>query len=190
MPTDPITTVEIEELRRLEAAAPPGEWELWDSNSWRRIGIRGGGRTAIEPTIHLKDGMSDLHAKPETLRLAVAARNALPRLLDEIERLRAERDDLNGYVANLNKMLPGEGATAVKIDRLRAENEALRADAERWRKVNAALDSGAGVLIEPSNPWCVAYALDGPEWGNWSNLWVETIDDGLSQMVAAVKEKT
>lgn len=93
---DPLTPEEIEELRRLNAAATPGPWKLW--NGWgpspsdglmrvARIGPSGSG--GLEPPMG-----SDIAGPLADLEMTVLAHNALPRLLAEIERLREENDYL------------------------------------------------------------------------------------------------
>lgn len=78
----------IDELRRLEQRATPGDWELWDGCSWRRFGVKGTATTVIEPIRHERDGMNDLFARRgyDDLRLVPAMRNALVKLLDAAER--------------------------------------------------------------------------------------------------------
>ena len=61
----------MDAIRKIEAAlaAGPDEsrpWELWTSNSWRRI------QGVIEPTIQRHDNHPDLHATIETLEYVVA----------------------------------------------------------------------------------------------------------------------
>lgn len=71
----------LDELERLEKAATPSEWELWTSNSHRRITRQGGQQGGVlYGTVH-KDGVDDLVAPPGNLELIVAARNALPTLI-------------------------------------------------------------------------------------------------------------
>ena len=78
-------------LRELLAKATPGPWELATSCSWRRI-VTTHGRAVIVPTIQRSDNHPDLDCGTDYVNaeLAVAAVNALPKLLAEVERLRAE----------------------------------------------------------------------------------------------------
>ena len=78
-------------LRELLAKATPGPWELATSCSWRRI-VTTHGRAVIVPTIQRSDNHPDLDCGTDYVNaeLAVAAVNALPELLAEVERLRAE----------------------------------------------------------------------------------------------------
>lgn len=72
-------------LRKLAEEATQGEWQVYDSNSWRRIGLKGGYRIIIEP-ITQRDGHPDLHARREDLDYAAAASpSAVLALLDEVE---------------------------------------------------------------------------------------------------------
>ena len=43
-----------------ETKHTPGPWQIWTSNSWRRIGSNATGRTVVEP-ITQNDGHPDLH---------------------------------------------------------------------------------------------------------------------------------
>lgn len=61
----------MDAIRKIEAALDAGptddrEWELWTSNSWRRI------QGVIEPTIQHHDNHPDLHATIATLEYVVA----------------------------------------------------------------------------------------------------------------------
>ena len=89
------TPAELAELRRLHEAAGPGEWEtdldLDDPEGTIRH-ENGGAVAFVCPfacvrTIDRHGGQTFCH---DTARLIPAARNALPLLLDEIERLRQQ----------------------------------------------------------------------------------------------------
>jgi hypothetical protein len=73
------------------AAHTPGKWELWTSNSWRRIGAaNSGGHFVVCEPVTQPDGHPDLHFPnggengPDAQLLLRA-----PELLSENERLRA-----------------------------------------------------------------------------------------------------
>lgn len=91
------------ELRRLAKAATPGEWRVQTGCSWRRIGTDNGDGDVLRPCTHPHDGWPDIEAPVENLEYIAAA--------------------------NPKTIL----ALLDEIDRLKAENEALRKDAERWR---------------------------------------------------------
>lgn len=83
-----LTPAELAELRRLHEAATPDPW-TW-SQPGERVVMRVGTADYMDAT-----HQPDSHG-PANISLAVAARNALPRLLAEIERLRAELECLRG----------------------------------------------------------------------------------------------
>ncbi len=78
--TNELTPAELAELRRLHEAATPDPW-TW-SQPGERVLMRAGTADYMDAT-HRPDSHG-----PANISLAVAARNALPELLDEIERLR------------------------------------------------------------------------------------------------------
>lgn len=92
---DRVTTEEAAELRRLEAAVPPGEWshDLDCDDPEGTIANDNGGAVAFMcpfASVHTIDRTGGQTFCHDEARLIPAARNALPRLLDEIDRLRAE----------------------------------------------------------------------------------------------------
>jgi hypothetical protein len=54
--------IDLDKLEAIAKAAPRGEWEVWTSNSWRRVMARDKGDVArvIEPTTHPMDKWPDL----------------------------------------------------------------------------------------------------------------------------------
>jgi len=91
-----LTPERLAELRRLHEAATPGPWKLW--NGWGpvagteymvvyRIGPEGDEWVGIIADYRYPPS-ADLYAKREDAELVAAARNALPELLDEIQRLK------------------------------------------------------------------------------------------------------
>ncbi len=89
-------TVDIKALRELEAKATPGPWEVEVDPDLSRIGPWSGRRyDPYEGGLPIVDkalffvGRKD-KALLEDLYLIVAMRNALPELLDELERMRAK----------------------------------------------------------------------------------------------------
>lgn len=77
----PMTDAELAELGRLHAAATPGEWLAYDGTPC--IGAADGGVAHCGMVIRPPD------AQVKNQACIVAARNALPRLLAEVRRLRA-----------------------------------------------------------------------------------------------------
>ena len=92
-----MTADEMKALRELEAKATPRPWDAysapWDASAMccPDMGGIGGpnGRVCADKTGRYRHPMTIENAK-----LAVAARNALPALLDEVERLRAQVEAL------------------------------------------------------------------------------------------------
>ncbi len=82
---NPLTDSELAKLRRLEAAATPGDWEFQISNGLRQFGTPRGGCVA-RATNSLAGGPD---IDDQDAALIVDVRNALPRLLDQAERLTA-----------------------------------------------------------------------------------------------------
>ncbi|HCF2029392.1 TPA: ead/Ea22-like family protein [Pseudomonas aeruginosa] len=91
------------ELRRLAKAATPGPWRVQTGCSWRRIGTDSGDGDVLRPCTHPHDGWPDIVAPAENLK----------------------------YIASANPKTIL--ALLDEIDRLKAENEALRKDAARYR---------------------------------------------------------
>jgi hypothetical protein len=101
-----MTREQIAELRKLEAAASPGPWKWGDAYDFHEhaahvasgldaecsnvrdghVVLRGAGKELLGPWAE-NAGDSGLQAEIADLRLLEAARNALPRLLDEREAL-------------------------------------------------------------------------------------------------------
>lgn len=99
-----ITSEEAAELRRLEAAVPPGEWshDLDCDDPEGTIANDNGGAVAFMcpfASVHTIDRTGGQTFCHDEARLIPAARNALPRLLDEIDWQRAEIDRLRGLLS-------------------------------------------------------------------------------------------
>jgi len=101
MSDDPMTEAELTELARLAAAATPGPWEVADGGTFNM------GRYVLdEYFVRLPNGDISIAAdilepdagKPskENAAFIAAARTAVPRLLADLARLTAERDDARG----------------------------------------------------------------------------------------------
>lgn len=75
----------IEEVDAYCQAATPGEWAIWDSNSWRRIGTREpyADGNVICPIVQ-SDRQPDLLARREDLEFVINAKRDLPRLSREL----------------------------------------------------------------------------------------------------------
>lgn len=92
-----MTPEQRRELRELAEKATPGPWEIWTSNSFRRItGAPINSRVArdggVLSAIVCRDGHPDLDGQNRDADLAfiAASRTAVPELLDENDALRAE----------------------------------------------------------------------------------------------------
>src|SRR3954469_12920205 len=88
MPTRPPTSAELDELATRAGDAPGGSWRKQEGDALDHFSLRGG------------NGGADLHlyapadAGEAVTRLLEAARADLPRLVDEVRRLRAEVEAL------------------------------------------------------------------------------------------------
>lgn len=139
----------IEKLRELLAKATPGPWELQDGCSWRRIGSRCDG-DVLHPSVE-RDGYPDLSARDgrlyPNLNLIVAAVNALPTLLDELERLQKENGEMRKALQSterwlnqiaeidINDIVADGGVTAGMVVQQEARLFASRA--QRWKAASA-----------------------------------------------------
>lgn len=81
---------DLDALALLVGKMTEGEWEIWDSCSWRRIGRVGrqGDRPVLEPCIDRSDGHPDLTGpnRERDLSGLVALRNAAPELIEMAKR--------------------------------------------------------------------------------------------------------
>ncbi|WP_341918609.1 hypothetical protein [Polaromonas sp. YR568] len=94
--------------QKIEAALAAGptedrEWELWTSNSWRRI------QGVIEPTIQHHDNHPDLHATIATLEYVVAVqpkniREVLQTLASKEAELAAREAEIAGLLVTCQAM--------------------------------------------------------------------------------------
>lgn len=81
-----ITPEEIARLRALEAKATPGPWKALNQSYRMRVyEVFAGGKNVCTASTCCEDGMDE-----KDCNLIASSRNALPRLLDEVERLRAD----------------------------------------------------------------------------------------------------
>jgi hypothetical protein len=83
-------TEEIARLRTLLASATPGPWEAFRANH-RTLGTVYGATTHPDVPVD-RDVFVDAGARVPDVELIVAAVNALPELLDELDRTRVSQD--------------------------------------------------------------------------------------------------
>ena len=104
-------TTDTTELRRLYAAATPG---TWFANSKTNYTLVEAYRTDIPMTMQNVCTILDFDDRPSrpNAALIAAAINALPDLLDELERLRADMEMLQ---ANIENSHPNHKAWAVRV---------------------------------------------------------------------------
>jgi hypothetical protein len=84
-------TIDLDALESLAKAAPSGQWEVWTSNSWRRVLAVDGRDTVrvIEPTVQRHDNHPDLMFGPGVKDwLEGATPSAILELCAEVRRLR------------------------------------------------------------------------------------------------------
>jgi hypothetical protein len=99
-----LTAETLETLESIAKAAPSGRWEVWTSNSWRRVMAQSPNsvRTVqvIVPCVHPHDNHPDLMFGPGVKEwLEGVTPDALLSLIAEVRRLRErlEIDDRHGY---------------------------------------------------------------------------------------------
>lgn len=119
----------LDKLRATVEAMTAAPWELWTSNSFRRVtGPNGRDGGVLSGTVQRHDGHPDLAATPIDLSGIVALRNAAPALLEVIrlagewatardkfgfpqssssdDRFESAGDSLVGALAQLEELLP------------------------------------------------------------------------------------
>lgn len=122
---------QIAAWRKLFEAATPGEWEIWDGCSWRRIGVRGAQhlRPIVEPTKSPTDGHPDLIGPNlrDDLAFIAAARTGWPATLDALEAERERVKELEAGLKETLRMLEAahrqlgmHSASNERVNRLRA----------------------------------------------------------------------
>lgn len=118
--SDPLTPEELAELRRLDAEATPGPWRKYGGSFDHPIIAA----SSVElPTVDLGTIGSKADAN-----YVVATRNALPRLLAEIERLRGENTSVREGMRRRVLFMEEEIKKAeAEIERLREELAELTA---------------------------------------------------------------
>lgn len=88
--------IDLEKLEAIAKAAPGGRWEIWTSNSWRRV-FADQGRDkvrVIEPAVHRLDNHPDLMFGPGVQEwLEGVTPDVLIELIGEIRKLRTAVDD-------------------------------------------------------------------------------------------------
>ena len=93
--TDRLTEKEIEEIRERAEAATEEPWVKWVSGPEVFSGVtknEPGSISHEEQICRLDDFMRDASQVDDDARFIAHARTDIPRLLDEVERLREERD--------------------------------------------------------------------------------------------------
>lgn len=96
--------IDLDELDRLANAAPSGQWEVWTSNSWRRVYADQGREKVrvIEPCSHPMDSHPDLMFGPGVAAWLEGFTPDVARdLIAEVRRLRAQQYELMGVVADV-----------------------------------------------------------------------------------------
>lgn len=156
-----------DELERLAEKATPGEWEVQDGCSWRRVGTRGRDGNVICPTNHPADRHPDLCARDsysvtDNLLLACALQNNLPTLLralsaldalegvkgalEEVENLRKVqlRNALAGLRCAVARLITPEmvGPNVAVVKHALAETEAAYADEGTRRALSRLKEAG------------------------------------------------
>jgi hypothetical protein len=84
-------TIDLDQLERLAKAAPSGQWEVWTSNSWRRVYANQGHEQVrvIEPVVQRTDNHPDLwFGQGVAEYLEGVTPDAILELVAEVRRLR------------------------------------------------------------------------------------------------------
>lgn len=122
-------TVDTQKLRELQARATPGPLILATSNSWRRIVSFLGSKPVCVPCTQ-PDGHPDLHfpnggAEGPDAALLIESRNALPALLDEIDRLRAELQQTASMLQSACLVISDPEARAMALQQVKEARAVL-----------------------------------------------------------------
>lgn len=80
-----MTPEQESKLRTALSLLPRGEWEVWTSNSFRRISLkRGGDGDVLHGTVQLADGHPDLSMNATELQALCDMRNTIAEVLGEV----------------------------------------------------------------------------------------------------------
>lgn len=111
--TSPTKDEQFQPLRdAMRLATRPGHWDLYTSNSYRRIGIKGACREIVY-AYNAPDGHPDISGHDD-LAYAVEAANAAPKLLEELVRYENGRQILVQMIEDLKKKLAAAEQLAVR----------------------------------------------------------------------------
>ena len=105
--TDRLTDKEIEEIRERAEAATEEPWVKWVSGPEVFSGVtknEPGSISHEEQICTLDDFMRDASQVDDDARFIAHARTDIPRLLDEVERLREERDRYREALTAIHEM--------------------------------------------------------------------------------------
>lgn len=138
MRSDYLTDDELEEAAMICDAATDGPWEIWTSNSLRRITAKGGPDGGVISATIARDGVPDLTGArlAHDLRFVAAARMLVPRLLAMVHGLQAENAELEEA---LGDVIDERDARLTQID----EIADLLGDVGEWSNLH---DRGAGAI--------------------------------------------
>lgn len=153
MSDDPVT-----EARALLAAATPGPWRWWTSNSFRRLSTDADGKDGgvAYATVHPIDRHPDIVIREPDMALIAAAPRLLAALVERCERAEADvhrlRDVLGWSEANcpgrcrgvIGEVLAGQESPVRRAERAEAEVARLRAALEKYGEH----------AHDPGRDWC------------------------------------
>ena len=109
-----MTKEQIDAIRTRLDAATPGPWDMWFGDpTW--ISVQTDGKTVAECRTHLNHQFSD-GQNVWNARLITHAPTDLRALLDEVERLRVERDDLLAWSQRFSDLVGVDGSTEAGRD--------------------------------------------------------------------------
>lgn len=136
--TEPLTDDELEDAEAICEAATDGPWEIWTSNSVRRITAKGGRDGGVISAITCRDHVPDLAGERlmHDLRFIAAARTLVPRLIAMVKALQIENAELEEAIGDV---IDERDARLTQID----EIADLLGDVGEWSNLH---DRGAGAI--------------------------------------------
>lgn len=137
------------ELRRIAKAATPGEWRVQTGCSWRRIGTDNGDGDVLRPCTHPHDGWPDIEAPVENLEYIAAA--SPKTILALLDEIDGIKAENEALKAEARKCFEDALEHARAADELEAERDQLRTEVEALRRFAAEAYQVLGALDAPEN---------------------------------------
>jgi hypothetical protein len=154
-------SIDTAKVRKVCEAATPGPWQVYDSCSWRRIGLAREHKEILWPSTNRSDGHPELDGinREADLEFIVTARTALPEVLDALDAAEKERDEARRDKSQLYETLATTQADARKLfwKTRRTERELphecnpLECDCETTHPTPESLEALVSLAIERHN---------------------------------------